>query len=83
VQAAHDIIRPPDCPATEYPTCAWPSPILRTKSPTPITILIAARYAAPATYPSRDKQTWFSTWNKDEGKKFEMTQIRIQTMACQ
>jgi hypothetical protein len=36
------------------------SPVLCTKSPTPVTILIAARHAAPATCTSRDKQTRFS-----------------------
>jgi hypothetical protein len=36
-------------------------PVLCTKSPTPISLLIAPRHAAPVTYTSRDKQTRFST----------------------
>jgi hypothetical protein len=34
-----------------------PSPILCTRSPTPATILVTARHAAPATCTARDKQT--------------------------
>jgi hypothetical protein len=34
VQTTHGITRPPDRPATEYLTCAWPSPVLYTRSPT-------------------------------------------------
>jgi hypothetical protein len=61
-----------------------PSLILCTMSPTPATILIAARYAAPATYTPRDKQTRFSTRNKDKGSRTaEMSRIRIQTSPSQ
>jgi hypothetical protein len=37
-----------------------PSPVLCTRSLTPITILVAARHATPATCTQRDKQTRFS-----------------------
>jgi hypothetical protein len=37
-----------------------PSPVLCTRSPTPATVLVAARHAAPATCTPRDKQTRFS-----------------------
>jgi hypothetical protein len=63
VQITHSVTWPLDHPAAEYPTCAWPSLALWTKSPTPASILIAARHAAPATYTSWDMQTWFSRWN--------------------
>jgi hypothetical protein len=45
-----------------------PSPVLCTRSPTPATILVAARHAAPATCTPRDKQTRFSERNKDKIK---------------
>jgi hypothetical protein len=83
VQTAHSITRLPDHPAIEYPTCAWSSPIICTRSPTPTYILIAARYVAPATYTPWDKQTWFSIQTKIKVKTTEMTQIEIQTSACQ
>jgi hypothetical protein len=60
-----------------HPTCAWLSPILCIRSATPATILIAARHAAPATRAPLDKQTRFSTWNKDIGKTTEMSEIQI------
>jgi hypothetical protein len=44
------------------------SPVLCTRSPTPVTILIVARRATPATYTPRDKQTRFSERNKDKRK---------------
>jgi hypothetical protein len=43
--------------------------VLCTRSPTPVTILVAARYAAPATYTPRDKQTRFSKQNKIKEKQ--------------
>jgi hypothetical protein len=49
-QTAHRVTRPPDHSATEYSTCAWPSPVLCTRSPTPATILIAVHHVAPVTY---------------------------------
>jgi hypothetical protein len=61
----------------------WSFPVLCTKSPTSATILITAHHAALVTCTLRDKQTWFSTWNKVKGKTTEISQIRIQTMACQ
>jgi hypothetical protein len=64
VQITQSITRPPDCPTTKYLTCAWLSPILRTKSPTPIMILVTARHAAPTTCAPWDKETQFSKWNK-------------------
>jgi hypothetical protein len=59
----HGIIRPPDRSATEYLTCAWLYPIIRTKSPTLASILVVVCHVAFATYTSRDKQTCFSTLN--------------------
>jgi hypothetical protein len=64
VQTTHSVTWPLNHSATEYPTCAWPSPILCTKFPTSALILVAAHRTAPITYTSRDKQTCFSTWNK-------------------
>jgi hypothetical protein len=64
VQITHSVTWPLDRLATKYPTCAWPSPVLCTKSPTPASILVTARHAAPITYTSRDKQTCFSTQNR-------------------
>jgi hypothetical protein len=37
-----------------------PSPVLCTRSPTPTTVLVAARHATPTTCTPRDKQTRFS-----------------------
>jgi hypothetical protein len=34
----------------------------------PTMILITARHVASATCTPRDKETWFSKWNKDKGK---------------
>jgi hypothetical protein len=45
-----------------------PSPVLCTRSPTPATVLIAARHAAPTTCTPRDKQTQFSERNKGKRK---------------
>jgi hypothetical protein len=45
-----------------------PSPVLCTRSPTHVTVLVAARYAAPATCTLRDKQTRFSERNKGKRK---------------
>jgi hypothetical protein len=77
VHTAHNVTRPLDHPATKYPTCAT-IPILCTRSPTPAMVLVAARHAAPATCTPWDKQTRFSTRNKDKGKTIEMSRIRIQ-----
>jgi hypothetical protein len=60
--------------------------VLCTKSPTPISILIATRHAAPVTYTSRDKQTRFST-QKDSrleppefsGFKFKPRQVNYSS----
>jgi hypothetical protein len=68
VQTAHDATRPLDRSTTDYPTCAT-IPVLCTRSPTPTTILIAARHAAPATSTPRDKETRFSKQNKIKGKQ--------------
>jgi hypothetical protein len=83
VQTTHNVTRPLDHPATEYPTCAWSSQVLCTRSSTPTMILVVVCHAAPVTYTPRDKQMWFSTWNKYEGKTIEMSWIRIQASACQ
>jgi hypothetical protein len=37
-------------------------------SPIPVTVLVAARHAAPASYTPRDKQTRFFERNKDKRK---------------
>jgi hypothetical protein len=81
---AHDITWPPDHPATKYLTCVWSSPILRTKSPTPVSILIAACHVASTTYTSQDKQTCFCTLNDSIWvSSTEMCQIQIQTRTSQ
>jgi hypothetical protein len=63
MQITHGVTRPPDHPATEYPTCASSSLILYTKSSTPASILIVAHHVAFATNTLQDKQTRFSTSN--------------------
>jgi hypothetical protein len=45
-----------------------PSPVLCTRSPTPSTILVTARHAAPATCTPRDKHTQFSERNQGKRK---------------
>jgi hypothetical protein len=72
VQTAHGVTRPPDRPVTEYPTYAWPSPILCTRSPTPATILVIVRHVTPTTCTPRDKQTRFST----------QTKIKVKLLKC-
>jgi hypothetical protein len=68
-------------PSTRH---VWSSLVLCTNSPIPTMILITARHAAPATYTPRDKQTWFSKWNKDKKKKkIKLSLIRIQTSPSQ
>jgi hypothetical protein len=83
VQTTHNVTRPLDRPATEYSTCAWPSPILCTRSPTPVMILVAAHHATSITCTPRDNQTRFSTWNKDKGKTNKTSRIQIQTKGRQ
>jgi hypothetical protein len=84
MRVAHDITWAPDCLAPEYPTCAWLSPILYTKSPTPTSIHIVARHVAFATYMSWDKQTRFSTSNNLIWvSSIEMRWIQIQTRTSQ
>jgi hypothetical protein len=63
IQIAHGITRPPDHTITEYPTYAWSSPMLRTKSPTPTSIFVVACHVVFVTYTSWDKQTYFCTPN--------------------
>jgi hypothetical protein len=61
---------PPDLSINQPPS-TWPvqpSPIPYTRSPTPATILIAPRHAAPATCTPQDKQMRFFNWNKDKRK---------------
>jgi lipid II:glycine glycyltransferase (peptidoglycan interpeptide bridge formation enzyme) len=43
--------------------------VLCTRSPTPATILVTARHAAPATCTSQDKQTRFFKRNKEKVKQ--------------
>jgi hypothetical protein len=83
VQTTHGVIRPPDYPATEYPTCVWPSLVLHTRSPTPATIIIAACHVAPATCTPRDKQTRFSKQNKINVQPSKLPRIRIQALSSQ
>jgi hypothetical protein len=83
VQTTHNVTRPPDHLATEYLTYVWPSPILRTRSPTPVMILVAAHHVAPVTCTPWEKQTWFSTRNKNKGKTTKTSRIQIQTEASQ
>jgi hypothetical protein len=64
VQTTHNVIWPLDRPTIEYPSCAWPSLVLCTKSPTPTTILVAACHVTPVTYTSWEKHTRFSTRNR-------------------
>jgi hypothetical protein len=45
-----------------------PSPILCTRSPTPATVLVTTRHAAPATCTPRNKQTRFFERNKGKRK---------------
>jgi hypothetical protein len=59
------------------------SPVLCIRSPTSAMILIAVRHVAPATCTPRDKQTWFSKWNKDKGKTNKPSWIWIQTSPIQ
>jgi hypothetical protein len=80
----HGVTRPPDRLATEYLTYARSSPILRTKSPTPASIIIIARHIAFATYTSWDKQMHFSTPNSWTWiSSIEMRLIQIQTRISQ
>jgi hypothetical protein len=44
---AHSVTRPLDRPTTENPTCVWSSPIICTKSPTHVSILVAVHHVAP------------------------------------
>jgi hypothetical protein len=60
-----------------------PSPVPCISSPTPATILVAARHAAPVTYTPGDKQTRFSKRNKDKKNKMKLSWIRIQTSPSQ
>jgi hypothetical protein len=75
VHALHSVIWPLDRLATEYLTCAWPSLVLCTKTPTPTTILVAAHHAAPVTYTSQDKQISTQT---DRGRTTKISQIQTK-----
>jgi hypothetical protein len=61
---------PPDLSTVRPPNTrpVRPTPVLCTRSPTPVTVLVAARHAAPATCTPRDKQTRFSERNKGKRK---------------
>jgi hypothetical protein len=77
---------PPDLstarPPSTRPVCS--SPVLCIRSPTPTTVLVVARHAAPATCTPRNKQTWFSKWNKGKQKnKTKLSRIQIQTSPSQ
>jgi hypothetical protein len=55
------------CSSSSCARCR-PSPIPCSRSPTPATVLVAARHAAPATCTPRDMQTRFSKRNKEKRK---------------
>jgi hypothetical protein len=61
---------PPDLSTARPPSIrpVRPSLVLCTRSPTPVTVLVAACHAAPATCTPRDKQTRFSERNKGKRK---------------
>jgi hypothetical protein len=67
MQTTHSITWPLDHLADEYPTCAWSSPVLCTRSSNHATIFVAVHHVTPVTYTSRDKQMRFFT-NQDKGK---------------
>jgi hypothetical protein len=75
----------PDLPIVRPPSIrhVQPSLVLYTRSPTPAMILIAARHVAPTTCTPWDKQIWFSTRNKYEGKTTELSRIRIPSSPSQ
>jgi hypothetical protein len=82
VQTANSVTWPSDCPVTEYPTCATiPDPLHQVSyschDPH------RCRYAAPAIFTPRDKETRFSKWNRDKGKTTKMAWIRIQISVSQ
>jgi hypothetical protein len=54
VQTAHGATRPLGWPPSTRPV--RPSPVLCTRSPTPATVLVAARHATSATCTPRDKK---------------------------
>jgi hypothetical protein len=60
-----------------------PCLVLCTRSPTLVMILVTARHATAGTWTPQDKQTRFSTRNKDTGKTTELSRIRIQTSVSQ
>jgi hypothetical protein len=75
---------PPDLLTARPPSTrpVRPSLVLCIRSPTPTTILVAARHATPATCTPWDKQTWFSEWNKDK-RKTKRTYLRFEFKPCQ
>jgi hypothetical protein len=62
VKTAHSATRPLDRPATEYPTCG---------SPTPTTILVPARHAAPAHH---------ETSKRDSPNKTKVKETQTETI---
>jgi hypothetical protein len=90
VQTAHGATWLFERPTIEYPTCVT-IPILSIRSPTPATILVAARHVAPATCTPRDKQTRFSNRNRDKlktkqnnpGFKFKPRQVNDSSQSNQ
>jgi hypothetical protein len=82
-------ITPPDL-LTAQPLSTWPvrpSLVRCTRSPTPATILIAARHAAPATCTPQDKQTRFFKRNKGKRKikrnhpEFEFKPLQVNDLS--
>jgi hypothetical protein len=61
---------PPDFSTARPPSIRLvrPSLVLCTRSPTPATVLVAIRHAAPTTCTPRDNQTRFSERNKGKRK---------------
>jgi hypothetical protein len=70
---------PPDLSIARPPSTrpVRPSLVLCTRSPTPATILIATRHAAPATCTQWDKQTRFFERNKDK-RKTKRTYLKFE-----
>jgi hypothetical protein len=90
MQTAHSITWPLDRLVTEYPTCAWPPPVLCTRSPTPATILVVAHHVTPVTCTSRGKQRSFSTQDncrveplKLLGFKFNLREVNYSSQSNQ
>jgi hypothetical protein len=79
VQTAHNITRPLDRPATDYPTCATISDPVHQVS----YYCHDPRHCTPCHLHTTRQATRFSVWNRDKSKTIKMSQIWIQTSICQ